>query len=375
MLTRLYLPSPSGDYRLVADPDNPARSLLEVVDPTPAEVKALSVFLRDARSRGWADDMDGVARLGASRVFLLAPVEEIGPVLLAQTSPPRGKLAVVTSTTDGALLAAYASTDGEISSTALIVQETEVEPAKGWFARLLAFLSGEKKVVPSDDSRVISGEEAAEEQQGPSVIAGGGVGGDPRIPVTRGKNHVRKKKKAHPVSREPEDSPSTQAVVVPRPFLSARGPGDCPDTRASEVLERFSTTAQWATWSQHGWMRVLGGRSGHVYRLCHRRTPAARHQGAIAWDCDDGLPMRASVWTLPPAEEVLALKLYLEHAEPWVRNSRGIDRGTSVFTHPMGQTGAADGIADQAFLAAFEGGVRAGFLAPWRRLATERSIG
>lgn len=45
----------------------------------------------------------------------------------------------------------------------------------------------------------------------------------------------------------------------------------------------------------------------------------------------------------PPPEEVLAIKLCIEHREPWVRNVDTITRGEMRFANPFpGDTGARD---------------------------------
>lgn len=147
------------------------------------------------------------------------------------------------------------------------------------------------------------------------------------------------------------DSSPKDVVTADRPSLGARRRPDCPDTRASEVLQAFSTPRQWETWMRHGWMEVYGRRSGHTYRLAHRRSDLAQRQGRVGFDCDDGLAVHAYNWLVPPAEEVLGIKLYLEHAEEWIRNPSGIDEeaASDVYPHPMG-LGDQDGAGDREFL-------------------------
>lgn len=171
-----------------------------------------------------------------------------------------------------------------------------------------------------------------------------------------------------------DDAPQ-DVVTTDRPSLGARRKPDCPETRASEVLQAFSTPRQWENWMRHGWMEVHGRRSGHTYRLAHRRSDLAQRQGRVAFDCDDGLPVHAYNWLVPPPEEVLGIKLYLEHAEEWIRNPSGIDEdaASDVYAHPMG-LGDEDGAGDRDFLDGLVQGFSA-WIPMTERILARRRVG
>jgi hypothetical protein len=111
-----------------------------------------------------------------------------------------------------------------------------------------------------------------------------------------------------------------EAVTTRRPTLCCPTPISGPDTRASQVLQAFCTEAQWNDWQKQGFVRCYGCFSGHRYRIVHRHSELARQQGKITWDETDDHVIHAYDWSVPPAEEVLSLKLAIEHAEHWVRN-------------------------------------------------------
>jgi hypothetical protein len=51
---------------------------------------------------------------------------------------------------------------------------------------------------------------------------------------------------------------------------------------------------------------------------------------------------------VPPEEEVLAAKLILEHAEPWLRNEATLwSAGAMIFKNPFGN--GMDGVEDATF--------------------------
>jgi hypothetical protein len=144
------------------------------------------------------------------------------------------------------------------------------------------------------------------------------------------------------------------AVTVPRATLccpvTVKGPIDL---RADHVLRCFSTESQWASWVRFGHMEVRGGRSGLRYRVAHRHTPIAIEQTKPAWCIDDNNVVHAHLTFLPPAEEVLALKLALEHREGWIRNASGYYSGPEPhYPNPFmaEDEQGADGLWDAALL-------------------------
>jgi len=275
MLSRWYVPSFSGDFRLAADESGVGRSTLTVWDPTPAELAALGRFLSEARKKKWIPDVGGLDEHGEGTLRLKVDIAKAGALLVKEMYKDKR-------------------------------EEKATKLGKG----LTVIASKENKVIAVYDAPVKEGAVDAEEF---ALVL---------------------------VSDEAE-----RAVTVSRPKLAAKR-GDCPDTRASEVLAAFSTPQQYEQWTQEGCMRVYGHLSGHEYRLAHRKQDIAERQGSVAYDCTDGLPLAAYDWFVPPAEEVLAIKLYLENAEPWLRNrlgivGEGLRLPTDVFPHPLGRKASA----------------------------------
>lgn len=156
-----------------------------------------------------------------------------------------------------------------------------------------------------------------------------------------------------------------EAVTTRRPTLSCPHPISGPDIRASNVLMRFCTPQQWDDWMRHGYLRAFGRFSGHQYRIAHRHSELARSQGKITWDETDDHVVHCYDVSMPPAEEVLAVKLALEHAEHWVRNRSGlfyrID-GEALYVDPFvgPDRQSLDGTKDNGRLRGFGMGLRVG---------------
>jgi hypothetical protein len=110
---------------------------------------------------------------------------------------------------------------------------------------------------------------------------------------------------------------------------------------ATEVLLSFLTPVQHENWQRERAILVEGGLSGHRYLIAHRHSPIAQRVGKICYDVDDGLVVHFHDWSVPPEEEVLAAKLILEHAEPWLRNEATLFGDPKVFRYknPFGDGG------------------------------------
>jgi len=144
-----------------------------------------------------------------------------------------------------------------------------------------------------------------------------------------------------------------EAATVRRPTLCCPSPVPGPDQRASEVLQAFCTPRQWKDWIEDGLVRCYGNLSGRLYEVLHRHNPVAIARGKIAWDVEAGHVMHAYDWSVPPAEEVLAIKLVLEHAEHWIRNASGCLWGSGdIYRDPFMDDSwqASDGLSDAAFM-------------------------
>ena len=146
-----------------------------------------------------------------------------------------------------------------------------------------------------------------------------------------------------------------KAVTTRRPTLCCPFPVSGPDIRASEVLAAFSTPSQWEEWCEHGRLHCRGNLSGHRYRIAHRHSALAREQGKICWDETDGVVVHCYDWSVPPAEEVLAVKLTLEHREHWIRNRSGVFGGKGPHYHNPFMPNSAqhlDGVVDTGIVTA-----------------------
>ena len=117
---------------------------------------------------------------------------------------------------------------------------------------------------------------------------------------------------------------------------------------ASEVLLSFLSPDQHEQWARERAILVDGHLSGHRYVIAHRHSDTAQKIGRVCYDVDDERVVHFHDWSVPPEEEVLAAKLILEHAEPWLRNEATIlGGGTDVYKNPFGNGG--DGTESAAF--------------------------
>jgi hypothetical protein len=280
MISKWYVPSWSGDFRLEAEGDDKCR--LSVTDPTPAEIDQLGKFLKKARKKGVIPELAGVQPEGKSELLIEAPILDAGKLLLGRKDPRKG------------LLTAIKSTDGEISVVTGDVDTEEAEKAL--------------------------------------------------------------------------DKPKAdKATTTRRPTLCCPNPVDGREVRASEVLKEFCTRRQWEEWVEKGYLHCVGNLSGHSYRIVHRHHPLAREQTKIVWDVDVDRVIHCYDWSVPPPEEVLAIKLTLENREHWVRNPSGawtfgLFGGKDIYPDPFMSPGkqGSDGIADAALVTGIGGGLVGG---------------
>jgi hypothetical protein len=123
------------------------------------------------------------------------------------------------------------------------------------------------------------------------------------------------------------------------------------------VLLSFLSPEQHERWAQERAILVQGHLSGHRYVIAHRHTPLAQKVGRICFDIDDQKVVHFHDWSVPPEEEVLAAKLILEHAEPWLRNEATVlGGGSDVYKNPFGD------ISDGTESAAFAQGIGQGLM-------------
>jgi hypothetical protein len=123
----------------------------------------------------------------------------------------------------------------------------------------------------------------------------------------------------------PEDRPlaSTELAQAPTPVVGAtvaqpvRG---CPapafdeaDVRANRVLEKFLDNEQTADFQSQSCFVSYGQDTGHKYVVTSREAPRQlkRFGGRSLYDVDEQQAFCVHDWTVPAAEEMLALHLFL----------------------------------------------------------------
>lgn len=134
-----------------------------------------------------------------------------------------------------------------------------------------------------------------------------------------------------------------------------RGTMSCPapvpvNERASEALMAFLDDEQLAQWATERRIVAYGGFTGVAYVIGHRGGDFAERNGYICRSIDDDAAVHYYDWSVPPEEEVLGLKIILEHREDWVRNPSGCFVRDGVrFHNPLGDD-TMDGMKDAAFV-------------------------
>jgi hypothetical protein len=276
MIRAWYIPSSSGDFRLLADGDD--KTTLEIVEPTPRELEVVGSYLADAVTAGWLEA--GVASApsptGTTTFSLKSPLPDAAALLAKKNAfTPRGRITAIRS--------------------------------KGGQLEVTEEVSVALELAKAPDAEVAT------------------------------------------------------TVRRPTPCCPYTRPG--PDTRASEVLREFVTRDQWAEWEKDGTITFRGQLTGHRYRVAHRHSKTAIRQGRICADLTDGFVLHFHDSLRPPAEEVLATKLILEHRESWLRNESTClsERAREVFRNPVGHR-FLDGRPDAALFSAFGGGVVGGIV-------------
>lgn len=113
----------------------------------------------------------------------------------------------------------------------------------------------------------------------------------------------------------PDDAEAAATVTPPRKGCPAPTPAR---RRASEVLATFCTPRQRAQFEAEGRLRACGSSSGRAYWVHHRDEAARRGLSRCVTEVATGAPVCAWDERVPPEEEVLALKLAIEHRERWL---------------------------------------------------------
>jgi hypothetical protein len=347
MIGTWYVPSWTGDFRLEGDEDV-AKSVLTVTDPTDEEWVRLNRFLATARSKGWIETAEGVVRRGETRLVVGASVHMAGRELASELEPRKGVLTVVAS--EGGAIT------GVVDGTQLPDPKVDLPPEPG--DESLGFRAARLGKTPSVLTEIKDGEH--DEYIGDFIEAE--RKGKSRSTVISALEE--RFKLVHPDADVPGAPKPESAVTVRRPTLCCPTPIDGAEVRASQVLQAFCDPTQWSHWLEHGWLVAYGKYTGHAYRVCHRHTPLAKRQGKITMDLDDGVIVHCYDWSVPPPEEVLAIKLILEHREDWLRNSSTLwdaPLARHIFRNPLGDQ-VLDGTKDAALVSTVGSGVLGGVI-------------
>ena len=299
-----FIPTWNGDLRLLSDPDHPDRTVMTIEKPTVGEQQIVNQIGEQCVKLGYLKQWETlVPRTGwfarkTWRFVIDAPMTSIGPLASSIMRP------------GPAVLTAIRFVDGECIVTSQA--EDELMPAGSPYRVPAALPAAPTPPKP---------EEPTPQEPKP----GGGF--------------------LHSLATLVKDT-AQAAVTVPRatPCCPSCIPGAIEP--ATEVLLSFLSPDQHRQWSDHRYVTVDGGLSGHRYLLAHRHTPRARQQGRICMDLDDNIIMHFHDWTLPPEEEVLSAMLVLRHREDWLRNEATCFGGSDVFKNPFG--GAGDGVWDSS---------------------------
>ena len=108
------------------------------------------------------------------------------------------------------------------------------------------------------------------------------------------------------------------AVTFREPKRGCPAPEPAP-TRASQVLAAFSTVRQIESFQTRRFLVAYGNRTGKPYRVYHRTEAALRGLAhCIVQDVESGEDICAWDDRVPAEEEVLSLKLAVEHREEWL---------------------------------------------------------
>jgi len=97
------------------------------------------------------------------------------------------------------------------------------------------------------------------------------------------------------------------------------------ELKAREVLEHFLSPEQMADFRRYNRFISAGGTTGHQYMITsrHARDQLAQFQRTL-YDLDEGRPYCVHDWTVPAAEEMLALHLLVQ-LPGWERELRYLE--------------------------------------------------
>lgn len=327
-------PSACGDFSLTGGglSEDGTKSIFKIIgaDLIPSERVSIAAFLEAVEAKGWSwsgrfDQQAIQAPTRIKQAYKTAvisietpPSVDYPEVALLLSSPTTGVLGTFTAVrlTDGSVHTSGAN-PAELSAAA--ADETA---GLTWWQRVKRFF----RPLP---------ETAASFTDAAQAVLGGK--GQPLL-----------------ASPPPPAAAPVVAVTTSRPTNCCPYtiPGDTRGRRADKLLLAFCTAEQRETWVKYGWVEARGQITGERYRIAHRHSPVAREQTKVTWLLDGDQVVHAHATWLPPAEEVLTLKLVIEGHEAWVRNPSTVLGGASVLPHPFQPRGrqAADGLAEAGFV-------------------------
>jgi len=136
--------------------------------------------------------------------------------------------------------------------------------------------------------------------------------------------------------------PAGRSVTTPIPKRGCPPPEFAPrEVRANRVMREFLTPTQLEDFDHAGAVVVVGGETGHRYRVCHRNSRLLYTNGTglnfnLVMDLETGRGICCEITDLPPSEELLAIVLALSLRErEWA---------SEVSPHNMGMIPAPAGI-------------------------------
>lgn len=332
-------PSSCGDFALTGAgvSEDGTKTIFKVIgaDLIPSERASIAVFLEAVEAKGWSwsghfdqQPIKAPTRITTAYktavILIEAPVGVDYPaVALLLSTPTVGVLGTFTAVrlTDGTVYTSGAN-PAELSAAA-----ADQGAGLTWWQRVKRFFSP----LP--------------QTEGSFAAAAQKMLGGPAEPVAAPPALL-----APPPSKPPEP---VVAVTTSRPTNCCPYtiPGDTRGRRADKLLLAFCTAEQRETWIKYGWLEARGRITGDRYRVAHRHSPIARKQTKVTWLLDSDQVVHAHATWLPPAEEVLTLKLVIEGHESWVRNPSTVF-GIPSLPHPFQseRTQSHDGLTEAAFV-------------------------
>lgn len=281
---RWFIPSWNGDVRF--EPAGDGKSSLVTADLTALERVIIAKWAEGAAKSGWIDEPTRVLLAGAPTAIDALTVNAPVPVAAAA-------MAKLLRYNAKGVITAFSFAGGKVQVT----EAMGVEKLPRWARKATEALA-----LPSQPAAPIA----------------------PAPP-------------APPPAPEPE-----AAVTVRRPSLS------CPEClgkpervrMACDVLWEFLDVDQRKEWKRKRAITAFGSLTGHAYRLHPRDSLGSVPYGRVAFDMDDRVILHNFAREVPPEEELLTVKLLLEHRENWLRVHGEVDPASraspgTIFDNPF----------------------------------------